>query len=112
VVPVHFPDTAARGYFVHARCGDEQLISPTDGEFYTEIEEALAIGICWINDRRRINPDTLRVSQVRWQNGDTWALALRFRGEKQCGLVVFRDDFEVPRRELPLTPRWWQRFGW
>ena len=112
VAPVHFPDTAARGYVVHARCGDEQLISPTGGEFYTELEEALAIGLCWIHDRRRIKPETLRVSPVRRRNRDIWALVIRFHGVKQCGLLVACDDFAVPRRELPLTPRWWQRFSW
>ena len=54
--PVSFPETAAKGYFVHARYQNEQLMTPAPQEFYVEIEIALAVGLSWLNDRFNIDP--------------------------------------------------------
>ncbi|MFM0670752.1 hypothetical protein [Paraburkholderia sediminicola] len=43
--PLIFPETAAEGFFVHARYGDEQLMSPEAGTFYVELETAIALGL-------------------------------------------------------------------
>jgi hypothetical protein len=40
VHPVIFPETAAAGYFVHARYGDEQFMSPEAGAFYRDSRKA------------------------------------------------------------------------
>ncbi|SED79427.1 hypothetical protein SAMN02787142_3853 [Burkholderia sp. WP9] len=48
---VIFPEPAAEGYFVHARYGDEQLMSPEAVTFYVELKTAIALGLAWVNDR-------------------------------------------------------------
>lgn len=108
---VTFPETAGEGYFVHARYGDEQLHAPAAGEFYIEIETALALGLCWVNDRHTIDPETLLVSGIRKGNQEL-AMAFRFRGLPRCGVLIAWSDFEAPHREklLKLPNRWWQRF--
>jgi hypothetical protein len=112
IAPVLYPHTAAQGYFVHARFGDEQLMTPGQDEYFAEIEEALAIGIGWINSRRPIDAKALRVSCVHRRNRDILAMALRFEGVKRCGLIVARHDFEIPRREKDFSLPWWMRFPW
>ena len=109
--PVTLPATDSEGYFVHARYGDEQLMSPESGTFYVELETAIAIGLAWVNDRRTIDPKTLRVSSVRRRNEDIIAIALRFRDVPRCGVLIACTGFEPPRREksLQLRKRWWEK---
>ena len=108
---VIFPETAAEGYFVHARYGDEQLMSPEAGTFYVELETAIALGLAWVNDRHTIDPKTLRVSSVRRRNQDIIAMAFRFRDVPRCGVLIARSGFEPPHREKPLQlrQRWWEK---
>ena len=112
IAPVLYPNTAAQGYFVHARFGGEQLMMPGQGEYFAKIEEALAIGVTWINIRRPINLKSLRVSSVRGRNREILAMAVRFEGVKRCGLIVARHDYEIPRREKDFSVPWWRRFPW
>ncbi|MFM0549664.1 hypothetical protein P0D69_01670 [Paraburkholderia sediminicola] len=109
--PVIFPETAAEGYFVHARYGDEQLMSPEATTFYVELETAIALGLAWVNDRHTIDPKTLRVSSVRRRNQDIIAIAFRFRDVPRCGVLIARSGFEPSRREKPLQlhQRWWEK---
>jgi hypothetical protein len=107
IKPVIFPETAAEGYFVHARYRDEQLRSPADGTFYVELETAIALAMGWINDRWKIEPESLQVSGVRGSNREILSLAFRFRGVPHCG--ASRSGFEIPRREKALEGRW-QKF--
>jgi len=93
---IQIPDTASQGYFVHARHGDEHLMTPGPGSFYVELETALALGIAWVNERHAIDPATMRVSHVRARNGQIVAIALRFRGTHHCGVVVIRSDVRLP----------------
>ncbi|KAE8757208.1 hypothetical protein FSO04_25020 [Paraburkholderia madseniana] len=109
--PVIFPETAAEGYFVHARYGDEQLMSPEAGTFYVELETAIALGLAWVNDCHTIDPKTLRVSSVCRRNRDIIAMVFRFRDVRRCGVLIARSGFEPPRREKPLQlhQRWWEK---
>jgi hypothetical protein len=111
--PVCFPETAAKGYFVHARFQDQQLMTPAPHEFYVEIETALAVGICWLNERCYIDPKAMKVSGIKRRREELLALAIQFRGVPQCGVLVAKSGFEAPPREKD-APRpcdfegWWK----
>jgi hypothetical protein len=111
--PVLFPETSTHGFFVHARFGNEQLMTPVAGRFYVEMETALALGLGWINDRHYIDPKSMKVSGIRRQRKALLAIAIQLHDVPQCGVLVARSGFEAPHREKEVRTRgsfdsWWQ----
>ncbi|MBC8741894.1 hypothetical protein F6X40_35690 [Paraburkholderia sp. UCT31] len=102
------PEVGSSGYFVWAKFGDEEFLSPGPGSFYVELETALAIGVVWLFRRGADNVKRYRFD-VRRRRREIARIGITVRGTPEAMLVVCREYF--PRFDTkvvaPPARKWW-----